>query len=105
MIPAPLSDVPSTITIFTAPKPFTDPHIDLIQRNAIRSWRDLGPLGPQFARGEFAPLKSWLGEKIHRQGQCYSATELVQQITGEPLSHGPLMKHLREKLTPLYGLK
>lgn len=26
------------MTIFTAPKPFTDPHIDLIQRNAIRSW-------------------------------------------------------------------
>ena len=30
------------ITIFTAPKPFTDPHIDLIQRNAIRSWLQLG---------------------------------------------------------------
>ncbi len=28
----------SKLTIFTAPKPFTDPHIDLIQRNAIRSW-------------------------------------------------------------------
>lgn len=30
------------LTIFTAPKPFTDPHIDLIQRNAIRSWLELG---------------------------------------------------------------
>ncbi len=26
------------LTIFTAPKPFTNPHIDIIQRNAIRSW-------------------------------------------------------------------
>jgi hypothetical protein len=26
------------ITIFTAPKPFTDPHINVIQRNAIQSW-------------------------------------------------------------------
>lgn len=33
----------SYITIFTAPKPFTNPHIDLIQRNAIRSWQALGP--------------------------------------------------------------
>lgn len=33
----------SVLTIFTAPKPFTDPHIDLIQRNAIRSWLALGP--------------------------------------------------------------
>lgn len=31
------------LTIFTAPKPFTDPHIGLIQRNAIRSWVALGP--------------------------------------------------------------
>ena len=31
------------ITIFTAPKPFSDPHINIIQRNAIRSWKSLGP--------------------------------------------------------------
>ena len=30
------------LTLFSAPKPFTDPHIDLIQRNAIRSWQQLG---------------------------------------------------------------
>ncbi len=30
------------ITIFTAPKPFTDPHINIIQRNAIQSWKSLG---------------------------------------------------------------
>jgi len=30
------------LTIFTAPKPFTDPHIRLIQRNAILSWQHLG---------------------------------------------------------------
>ncbi len=32
----------SFLTIFTAPKPFTNPHIATIQRNAIRSWRQLG---------------------------------------------------------------
>jgi hypothetical protein len=26
------------ITLFSAPKPFSDPHISIIQRNAIRSW-------------------------------------------------------------------
>jgi hypothetical protein len=31
------------LTIFSAPKPFTNPHIALIQRNAIRSWLSLGP--------------------------------------------------------------
>ena len=29
------------ITIFSAPKPFTDPHIAIIQRNAISSWTKL----------------------------------------------------------------
>ncbi len=30
------------VTIFTAPKPFRDAHIDLVQRNAIRSWKAIG---------------------------------------------------------------
>jgi hypothetical protein len=30
------------LTLFTAPKPFTNPHIAMIQRNAIRSWLQLG---------------------------------------------------------------
>lgn len=32
----------SSLTLFTAPKPFTNPHIAVIQRNAIRSWMALG---------------------------------------------------------------
>ena len=35
-------DMPE-LTIFTAPKPFTNPHIALMQRNAITSWLNLGP--------------------------------------------------------------
>lgn len=31
----------ATLTIFSAPKPFTDPHIATIQRNAIASWTKL----------------------------------------------------------------
>ena len=30
------------LTVFTAPKPFTNPHINNIQRNAIQSWIHLG---------------------------------------------------------------
>jgi carboxypeptidase Taq len=66
--------------------------------------RDLGGLGPLLARGDFAPLKHWLNEQIHHRGQCYSASELVERVTGQPLSHAPLVRHLQEKLSPLYGL-
>ena len=34
--------MPPVLTLFTAPKPFTNPHIALIQRNALRSWQTLG---------------------------------------------------------------
>jgi hypothetical protein len=30
------------LTIFSAPKPFTEPHINMIQRNAVQSWKRLG---------------------------------------------------------------
>jgi carboxypeptidase Taq len=69
-----------------------------------RADRDLGGLEAQFARGEFLHLKQWLNKQIHQRGQCYTAGELVQLITGQPLSHAPLIRHLRGKLGPLYGL-
>lgn len=65
---------------------------------------DLGGLAKQFAAGRFEPLREWLREKIHRAGQCYPAAELVQRVTGKPLSHAPLMRHLRGKFGPLYGI-
>jgi hypothetical protein len=40
------------LTIFTAPKPFTNPHISIIQRNAIQSWLHLGVDVEVFLVGE-----------------------------------------------------
>ncbi len=66
--------------------------------------KDLGGLSDQFARGEFQPLREWLTTNIYHRGRCYSPAELAQTITGRPLSHKPLIKYLRSKLAPLYGL-
>lgn len=66
--------------------------------------RELGDLDAMFAAGEFAPLLGWLREKIHVHGRRYRASELVQEVTGAPLSADPLMAHLEGKLLPLYGL-
>lgn len=65
---------------------------------------ELGGLASQFAQGEFQSLRRWLRAKIHQQGQRYSAPELVQRITGRPLSSEPLIGHLRTKLGPLYRI-
>jgi carboxypeptidase Taq len=66
--------------------------------------RDCGGLSAQFRRGEFAPLRRWLVDKIHRHGRRYTATELVKMITATPLTHDALMRHLRAKFGPLYGI-
>jgi carboxypeptidase Taq len=65
---------------------------------------DLGGLADQFRRGEFRPLRDWLREKIHAPGQCYTADQLVRRVTGKPLSHEPLMRHLQGRFGPLYGI-
>jgi len=66
--------------------------------------RELGGLARQSEQGEFTPLRRWLREKIHAVGQCYTAAELVERVTGRPLSHEPLVSHLQAKFAPLYGL-
>jgi len=48
--------MPKLITLFSAPKPFTDPHINLIQRNAIQSWLHLGDEVEVFLVGDEAGL-------------------------------------------------
>lgn len=64
--------------------------------------QDLGGLAEQFARGQFEPLRQWLVDRIHQFGQRYSAAELIERVSGSPLSHRALMNHLRGKLGPLY---
>jgi carboxypeptidase Taq len=65
---------------------------------------DLGDFEAMFARGEFLPLREWLRVNVHEQGRRYAPSELVRRVTGEGISHGPLMKHLYGKLGPLYGI-
>lgn len=70
----------------------------------VAARKDLGDLDAQFASGDFLPLKRWLNEKIHRHGKQHRATDLVKLVTGEPLSHRPLMNHLNSKFSELYKL-
>jgi len=44
------------LTVFSAPKPFTNPHINIIQRNAIQSWMRLGPEVETFLVGQEAGM-------------------------------------------------
>jgi carboxypeptidase Taq len=66
--------------------------------------KDLPDVEGDFRRGEFGRLKGWLGEKVHGAGMRWRATDLCRRVTGQPLSHRPLLAYLRGKYAPLYGL-
>jgi carboxypeptidase Taq len=67
--------------------------------------KELGGLHEPFAQGDFAGLLAWLRRQIHQRGQCYTAGELCEKVTGKPLAHTELIAHLRGKFGELYALK
>lgn len=66
--------------------------------------RDLADLDAQIGAGEFAPLRGWLTERIYRHGRKFTAPEIVQRATGEPLSIAPYLAYLNTKYGALYRL-
>ncbi len=54
--------------------------------------------------GRFDTLHNWLRENIYHHGRKYTAEELVQRVTGHPLSIEPYINYLRDKYGSLYDL-
>jgi carboxypeptidase Taq len=46
-------------------------------------------------QGEFAPLLSWLRERVHKKGSLLSTAELVENATGQPLETASFERHLQ----------
>ncbi len=59
----------------------------------------------QLERAEFAPLLDWLRTRIHRPGYIQEGDDLIHEVTGSRLQHGPFMRYLWGKYGPLYGLE
>jgi carboxypeptidase Taq len=58
---------------------------------------DLPDLEEGFERGEFAPLREWLGERLHRHGRKFTPAETLARVVGGGLDAGPYLRYLREK--------
>ena len=69
-----------------------------------RARQDLPQLDDHIRSGEHGPLLAWLRERIHQHGQRYRAHELVERVTGEPLSLEPFMNYVTEKFSAVYGV-
>ncbi len=66
--------------------------------------KDLPDLQGQISSGQFGALKGWLNENIHAHGKRLTAAELVEQVTGEPLTATHFAAYLQGKFAPLYHL-
>jgi len=58
----------------------------------------------EIARGEFATLHGWLKANIYQHGSKYTASELMERATGQPLSIEPYIRYLRAKYGELYRI-
>jgi carboxypeptidase Taq len=70
----------------------------------VAAGQELGDLDEQFARGDYEGLLGWLGEKVYRHGRRYPAPALIEQATGSPPDHRPLLQGLWRKFGELYRL-
>jgi carboxypeptidase Taq len=58
---------------------------------------DIPDLDEQFERGEFAALREWLGEHLHRYGRKFTPRETLEKVVGGPIDAGPYLRYLNEK--------
>jgi carboxypeptidase Taq len=63
-----------------------------------RATDDLATVEDQIERGEFAPLREWLREHVHRHGRKFPPRELLTRVTGDDLQVEPFLRYLRSKL-------
>lgn len=65
---------------------------------------DIPDLFERIAQNDHQPLLDWLRTHIHCHGRRYRAGELVELVTGQPLSVKPFMSYVTEKFSQIYSL-
>lgn len=58
----------------------------------------------QMETGIFHTLHDWLRQNIYQHGRKYTAGELVERVTGSPLSIDPFIGYIKHKFGELYQL-
>jgi carboxypeptidase Taq len=59
---------------------------------------ELPDLDERFAAGDFAPLRDWLAENVHRFGRRHLTTEMLERVVGGGLDPGPYLAYLEAKI-------
>ena len=59
----------------------------------------------EIAAGKFSTLHEWLRSNIYRHGRKWQPTELVERVTGGPMSSQPYLDYLAAKFGALADAK
>ena len=62
---------------------------------------ELGPIEARIAAGDEGELQRWLGQHMWPLGRSVNGEELVERVSGRPLSAGPFLTYLRSKVAAL----
>lgn len=66
---------------------------------------DIPGLEGHLEKGEFGVLLKWLRTNVYRHGRKFTPNELMERVTGKPISAGPWIAYVRQKFGVLYGVK
>jgi carboxypeptidase Taq len=58
-------------------------------------------VAPALADANYAPLRAWLAEHVHRHGRTFTPDELLRRATGRGLDAGPYLDALEAKYAAL----
>jgi carboxypeptidase Taq len=61
-------------------------------------------ISSEIKNGKFDTLLTWLRDNIYRHGSKFTAPELLERVTGNPLSIEPYIQYLQDKYSGLYTL-
>ena len=61
-------------------------------------------ISAEIGQGKFDTLHGWLKDNIYQHGAKYTAPELVERVTGGPLTIDPYINYLKKKFGALYEL-
>jgi carboxypeptidase Taq len=58
----------------------------------------------EIAQGKFDTLRTWLTENVYSHGSKFTTADLLERVTGGPLTIAPYIRYLRSKYGELYSL-
>jgi carboxypeptidase Taq len=66
--------------------------------------KDVPYLEQCIAAGDLMCINSWLKEHVHKYGAVYLPEELIQKVTGQPLTAKYFIEYLNGKYADIYGI-